>query len=55
MDEYQLKLHQLIATKVAGNEVVAPEEVKEESSKVIDLMDALKASVKKVKNDKGTA
>lgn len=55
VDEYQLKLHQLIETKVAGKEVAAPEELKQETGKVIDLMDALKASVKKAEKDKGTA
>lgn len=58
-DEYQEKLHQLIETKISGKQVVAAES--EQPGKVIDLMEALKASVeqvkkdKKVKKDKGTA
>ena len=52
-DEYQVKLRELIETKVAGKEVVAVEP--ESGGKVIDLMDALKASVEKVKKDKETA
>lgn len=42
-DEYQVKLRQLIETKIVGKEVVAPQE--EQKGNVIDLMDALKASV----------
>ena len=54
-DEYQTKLSQLIETKIAGKEVVAPVEEKQEPGKVIDLMDALKASVKKAKKEKDSA
>jgi multicomponent Na+:H+ antiporter subunit D len=52
-DEYQEKLRQLIETKISGKEVVAAEP--ESTGKVIDLMDALKASVEKAKKDKETA
>ena len=52
-DEYQARLRQLIEAKIAGNEVVAPES--EGEGKIIDLMEALKASVEKVKTDKETA
>jgi len=52
-DEYQEKLRQLIETKVSGKEVVAAEP--ESTGKVIDLMEALKASVEKAKIDKETA
>ncbi len=49
-DEYQAKLRQLIETKISGKEVVAPES--EGPGKVIDLMEALKASVEKAKKEK---
>lgn len=52
-DEYQAKLRELIEAKVAGKEVVAAES--EGPGKVIDLMEALKASVEKAKKEKGTA
>ncbi len=52
-DEYQIKLKALIETKISGKEVVAPES--ENEGKVIDLMEALRASVEKAKNDKETA
>jgi len=52
-DEYQLKLRALIETKIAGKEVVAP--APESAGKVIDLMEALKASVEKAKQEKELA
>lgn len=52
-DEYQTRLRQLIETKVSGKEVVAVES--ESPGKVIDLMEALKASVEKAKKDKESA
>lgn len=52
-DEYQEKLHALIETKISGRDVVAAES--EGPGKVIDLMDALKASVEKAKKEKGPA
>jgi len=52
-DEYQAKLKTLIESKVSGKEIVSAET--ENVSKVIDLMDALKASVEKAKKDKETA
>lgn len=52
-DEYQTKLRALIETKISGKEVVAPEP--ESTGKVIDLMEALKASVERAKKDKETA
>ena len=52
-DEYQTKLRELIETKISGREVVAAES--EGPGKVIDLMDALKASVEKAKKDKEPA
>jgi len=47
-DEYQVKLRELIEAKISGKEVVAAEP--ESTGKVIDLMEALKASVEKAKN-----
>lgn len=52
-DEYQEKLRALIETKIAGKEVVAAEDVR--PNKVIDLMEALKASVEQAKKDKELA
>ncbi|WP_230399810.1 non-homologous end joining protein Ku [Novisyntrophococcus fermenticellae] len=52
-DEYQTRLRALIETKIAGKEVVAPET--QGTGKVIDLMEALKASVDRAKKDKETA
>lgn len=52
-DEYQARLRELIEAKIAGQEIVAAEPVSE--GKVIDLMEALKASVEKAKADKETA
>ena len=47
-DKYQVKLRELIEAKISGREVVAAEP--ESAGKVIDLMEALKASVEKAKN-----
>ena len=44
-DEYQVKLRQLIEDKIAGKEVVAAST--KDQGNVIDLMDALKASIEK--------
>jgi DNA end-binding protein Ku len=52
-DEYQEKLRELIETKIAGKEVVAPHS--EGPSKVIDLMEALKSSVEKAEKEKESA
>ena len=49
-DEYQEKLRMLIETKVSGKEVVAAKS--DGPGKVIDLMEALKASVEKAKKEK---
>ncbi len=49
-DEYQEKLRELIETKIAGREVVAPKA--EGDGNVINLMDALKASVEQVQSSK---
>lgn len=52
-DEYQVKLRMLIEAKISGQEVVAPES--DSTGKVIDLMEALKASVEKAQKDKESA
>lgn len=54
-DEYQVKLNELIERKIAGKEVVMPKQEEQSSGKVLDLMDALKASVKNAKKVKGSA
>lgn len=48
-DEYQVKLRQLIESKVAGKDIVAAQP--EGTSNVISLMDALKASIDKQNED----
>ncbi len=52
-DEYQEKLRGLIETKISGQQIVAAEP--EKPGKVIDLMDALKASVERAQKEKVTA
>lgn len=52
-DEYQSRLHELIETKISGKEIVAAEP--DSAVKVIDLMEALRASVEKTKKDKEPA
>ena len=52
-DEYQGKLRVLIESKVSGKEVVAAEP--QQPGKIIDLMEALKASVEKAQRDKQPA
>ncbi|HBQ63743.1 MAG TPA: Ku protein [Clostridiales bacterium] len=49
-DEYQIKLHKLIETKISGKEVVAAQP--ENAGKIIDLMEALKASVENANKKK---
>jgi len=51
-DEYQAKLKELIETKIAGRDVVAAQP--EKTGNVINLMDALKASIEQNKNEKET-
>lgn len=48
-DEYQERLKELIHQKIQGKEIVAPAAEKE--SNVIDLMEALKASIEQTKVD----
>ncbi len=52
-DEYQIKLRALIESKISGKEVVASEP--QQPGKIIDLMEALKASVEKAQKDKQPA
>lgn len=52
-DEYQARLRELIETKISGKEIVAAES--ESPGKVIDLMEALKASVEKAQKGKESA
>jgi DNA end-binding protein Ku len=52
-DEYQVKLKELIESKVSGSDIVAAES--EGPGRVIDLMEALKASVEKAKKEKEPA
>ncbi|MEL7648406.1 MAG: Ku protein [Sedimentibacter sp.] len=52
-DEYQVRLRELIETKISGKEVVAAEPGG--TGKVIDLMEALKASVEKANKGKESA
>lgn len=49
-DEYQVKLRKLIEDKIAGKEVVASTE--DNKGNVIDLMDALKASIDQAQPEK---
>lgn len=48
-DEYQIKLRALLETKIAGKEVVSPKQ--ETPNNIINLMDALKASIEQSKKD----
>lgn len=50
-DEYQTKLRELIESKISGREVAAAKP--EGPAKVVDLMEALKASVEQAKQGKG--
>jgi DNA end-binding protein Ku len=51
-DEYRAKLEELIERKVEGQEVTVAAEPSEEPTKVVDLMEALKASVAQAKEKK---
>lgn len=51
-DEYRVKLEQLVERKVEGQEVTVAAEPSEEPAKVVDLMEALKASVAEAKGKK---
>lgn len=52
-DEYQSRLRELVENKISGKEVVAAQP--QEAGKVVDLMEALKASVEKARREKESA
>lgn len=49
-DEYQSRLREIIEAKIAGKEIVTPPE--ERPGNVIDLMEALKASIEQAQGEK---
>jgi DNA end-binding protein Ku len=51
-DEYRIKLERLAEQKIEGEEVTIAAEPAEEPTKVVDLMEALKASVAQAKKSK---
>jgi DNA end-binding protein Ku len=53
VDEYRTRLEELVEKKVEGEEVTIAPAPEEEPTKVVDLMDALKASVADAKKKKG--
>jgi len=52
-DHYREALEEVIEAKVAGREVVTPEEQPESSGQVVDLMEALRRSVAEAKSRRG--
>ncbi len=52
-DDYRIQLEQMAAKKIEGEEVTVAAEAEEEPTKVVDLMEALKASVADAKKKKG--
>jgi DNA end-binding protein Ku len=52
-DNYREALEEVIEAKVAGREVVTPEEQPESSGQVVDLMEALRRSVAEAKSRRG--
>lgn len=52
-DRYREALEEVIAAKVAGREVVAPEPVAADSGTVVDLMEALRRSVEAARSARG--
>jgi DNA end-binding protein Ku len=54
-DEYRAALEALVEQKVAGEEVTVATAPEEEPTKVVDLMEALKASVQEAKKNKKKA
>jgi DNA end-binding protein Ku len=53
-DEYRTRLEELVERKVEGEEVTVAATPEEEPTKVVDLMEALKASVADAKSKKDT-
>ena len=54
-DEYRVALEEMVEKKVAGAEISIAAEPDEEPTKVVDLMEALKASVEQAKKAKESA
>lgn len=54
-DEYREKLEELVAKKVEGEEITLAAEPEQEPTKVVDLMEALKASVEQAKKTKSAS
>ena len=54
-DEYRTRLEELVEQKVEGQEVTVAAAPEEEPTKVVDLMEALKASVAEAKKRKGSS
>ena len=54
-DEYRIALERLVEQKVEGQEITVAEAPEEEPTKVVDLMEALKASVEQAKKKRDTA
>ena len=52
-DHYREALEEVIDAKVAGREIVTPEEQPESSGQVVDLMEALRRSVAEAKSRRG--
>jgi DNA end-binding protein Ku len=52
-DEYRERLQELAERKIEGQEVTVAAEAEEEAAPVVDLMEALKASVAEAKKKKG--
>jgi DNA end-binding protein Ku len=55
VDEYRTRLEDLVQKKVDGEEVTVAAAPEEEPTKVVDLMEALKASVAEAKKKKTPA
>jgi DNA end-binding protein Ku len=53
-DEYRVRLEELVEQKVQGQEITVAAEPEEEPTKVVDLMEALKASVAEAKKKPST-
>jgi DNA end-binding protein Ku len=54
-DEYRIALEELVEKKVEGQEIAIAAQPEEEPTKVVDLMEALKASVEQAKKAKESA
>ena len=54
-DEYREKLEEVVEKKIEGQEITVAEAPEEEPTKVVDLMEALKASVEEAKKRKPPA